>query len=112
MVTAEKAKVPNITRHEIEEFLELDKRRKELEREARQLKARQDRIEADLLVFTRAKSKKPGSAVTRSGFTLSIFEGRPYVNWKNEFVDVAGNDKAELLIKAAKGREKIQVTPN
>jgi len=97
-----------VFRKDIVEFLDLEERRKTLEREARQLGKQSGEIADRLLAYARAHGGK-GQSIVRSGYVLAVVIGRGSVPWKQEFVRVAGLDAAEALIAAAPPVEKLSV---
>ncbi len=102
------SKTPFITKHDIEEYLELEERRKGLNREAAQVAKQAEAIEQKLEEFVRATGGKEKS-VSRSGFVLAIKTAKGTVGWKAEYVKVKGNEAAEQLMAAAPPREFFSV---
>ncbi|MGC4004663.1 MAG: hypothetical protein QM811_16715 [Pirellulales bacterium] len=103
-----KSEVPHVTVKEIQKYLGLDEQRKQLNRESAALKKQADAIEADIEKFIRANGGKELS-VTRSGYRLAILTAAGSVAWKDEFVKLAGNERAEELRAAAPPREFLSV---
>jgi seryl-tRNA synthetase len=102
------AKVPHVTKNDIEEYLRLDEERKSLNRQAKDLEKLQDVIEKKLDEFVRANGGKTKS-VSRSGFVLALLTRKTAPKWKEEFIRVAGPEEAERLAKQAPDREYLTV---
>lgn len=91
----------------LERWHELDSRRKELEREARQLVAERDLLSTDLQASLEAMGK---DQCTRGAYRVSLVEGRAVVAWKDEFVRRLGAElAAKLAQEAVPGPKRIQV---
>jgi len=106
--TADAPKTPFITRHDIEEYLELEERRKGLNRESAQIAKQAEVIEQKLEAFVRANGGKEKS-LSRSGYVLAIKTCKGSPAWKVEFVKVAGIAASEQLIASAPTRESLTV---
>jgi hypothetical protein len=95
-----------VTKTEIEEYLELEQERKELERKARTIARRTSALAAHFTEEVEASGK---TAITRSGYRLSLVDGRAYVSWKDEFVRECGALKADEILQAAPVKKKLDV---
>lgn len=97
-----------LTKKEIEAYLDLHERRKALQRQARDLDKQAELIEEKLMEYVAAEGGAERS-VRSCGFVLAIQTARGSVSWKQEFIAVAGEKKAESLIAAAPPRDVLSV---
>lgn len=86
------------TEETFREWVERDERRKDLEREARQLKTENDLITDDLFQSLKAADK---TTVVRGKYRGELTKRSGTVSWKQEFIRSAGAVKADALAKAA-----------
>ena len=91
-----KAKVPHITKDDIERYLQLEEERRELNRLAKAKGDLAAEIEEKIEAFARANG---GSDLTveRSGFILAIKTKAGTVAWKHEFIKLTSEEEAERL---------------
>lgn len=101
-------KAPYITAPEIKEFLDLEDRRRALNRQAEDLEKQAKPLKEKLLEFVRIEGGKAKS-VERSGFVLAIKMVKSSPSWKPEFIRVAGQEEADKLIAEAPPREQLSV---
>jgi hypothetical protein len=106
---AKASKAPHVTKVDIEQYLELDARRRALMREASDIAKQQAEVADKLSEFVAAHGGRERSC-TRSGYVLAIITKPGSVSWKPEFIRVAGEAAAEALIAAAPPREALTVT--
>ena len=104
MATA--AKTESITKDQIEEFVKLEEERKALEQKARALGKRTSALADHFKAHLEAKKK---TAITRSGYRITLVDGRPSVAWKDEFIKVAGPLAADDLLKSAPVSKRVDV---
>jgi len=97
-----------ILKADIEQFLKLRDRRRELERRAKALEKDAKKLEERLAAHVRKHGGK-ARTVVRSGFVLSLADKPGSVQWKTHFIEQAGHDAAEALIEAAETREVLTV---
>lgn len=102
--------VPYVTKAMIQEYLDLEERRKALNREATDLGKRASAIAEKLEAYVTAKGGKERSVV-RSGYRLSIKLANGFVPWKQEFIRVAGQEEANRLTRECPKREVLAVDP-
>ena len=103
---AAKRSLRAFTEDALREWLERDGRRKDLEREARQLAAENKLVADDLL----AAMKEAGKNQLRRGPILATIDtSHGSVSWKDAFVRVAGAEAATELQAQAPTRESISI---
>jgi hypothetical protein len=107
MAKAANPKPPRVTIAEVEEFLSLEAERKELNRQAAVLAKRTTKL-ADAM-FRLVKLNK-GKPVTKGKHILAITTKNGRVQWKEEFVNVAGLEKALELSNNVPQVEALTVT--
>lgn len=87
-------------------WLDRDARRKELQREARQLQAENDVVAEDLLALFRAD----GKSSCRRGNCVAEIEVKPgTVSWKDEFLRAVGSEAATAIAAAVPSRESVKI---
>lgn len=93
-----------LNKEDLQEWRDLESRRKLLEREAKTLKDKADQIAEK---FEAELTKSGKQSIIRHGFTLAWVAGRATVQWAAEYLRELGPDKAnELKVKAAETAEK------
>lgn len=97
----------NITPADCQKWIDLEARRLELEREARKAESDRDLLSKQFQAYL---DEMGATSLKRGKFDIAIVDGRPSVAWKDEFVKVAGAEKASALSASATGKKKIQVT--
>jgi len=90
----------------LREWVENDRRRKDLEKEARQLKEQNDLVAKDLLAALQAAGK---AEITRGAFRAQIIDGRAYPSWKEEFIRRNGADEAAKIAAAQVAPKKVEI---
>jgi hypothetical protein len=112
METAVDAKVSDkhLTREELEEYVAVDRERKELERRASALKKRQDLLKTRFLAVIGAKGDTAIS-YKRCGFIVMVKEGNRYPSWADEFLRVAGVDAVEEVKRRTEPAKVLVVEP-
>lgn len=100
-------KLQSVTLQELERFAELEERRKQADREARNLGKEIAQLRRKFEAAMQADGKQ---AATRYGFRLVFVEGRPRVAWKDEFIRIAGSESADQLMADAPRPAKLEVT--
>lgn len=103
-----KTPAPLVTAEDIKAYLDLDEKRKALQRETRALEKLQQPYADKIKRFIRAKEPKSLSA-TRCGYRLSIKLSKAAPQWKHEYIAVQGVEAAEALIAQQPERESLQV---
>ena len=95
-----------ITAMKLERWFELNKKRQELEREARALEKEKDLLsvefEADLIAADK-------DSLVRGKYRVALIDGRPTVAWKDEFVRGLGAEAANLLVQSAPVKKRVVV---
>lgn len=94
------------TEQALREWVERDERRRDLEREARQLAAENELIAKDLHAALKAAGK---TDLQRGGFGAEIEVTRGTVPWRDEFLRVAGSAAAKELADAAPSKERVKI---
>jgi hypothetical protein len=102
MATKEKAKRPS--RERLAQYFAWDEERLALGRQAKDIKNLQGEIEEQVLEYVRDNGG-PERCTIVCGYRLSIDLKRENVDWKTEFMRVAGQEAAENLIAAAEKKE-------
>lgn len=98
-----------ITRTDLARFLEMDRQRRELNRQAYLIAKQMAGLEADLVAWVTAKAPGKSRTVDRSGYRLSIVSKPGSVSWKAAFVEACGDAAAEQLAAAAPPRDVLVV---
>ena len=98
------------TKKELDRWVELEEQRLALARQTKDIVALQEEIEAKALDHVREHGG-PERVSMCCGFRLEITLARKSVQWKPEFIKVAGMEKAEELIAAAGTREALKIEP-
>jgi hypothetical protein len=98
------------TRAELERYFELDQQRLALQRQAKDLEKLQEELRQRFLLHVR-ETAGPERALTRCGYRLAINQVNGRVEWKTEFMRVAGVEAAEELIEAAPKVDKLVIEP-
>jgi uncharacterized caspase-like protein len=104
----EKEKAPYVTRADIEEFLELEEERKSLNRQADDLARKAAPLKDKLSQFV-AFAAGPSKSIERSGYVLAMLTRAGRVDWKSEFIHVAGETEAERLVRECPKSEFLSV---
>lgn len=99
-----------LTRAEINEYRRLHEEAKSLRRQASDLLKQAEPLQDRFLAYVRANGGKE-RFVRTCGFVLSILLKRAAVQWKPEYIRVAGPEAAEELVQKAEQREELSVEP-
>jgi len=104
-----KANTMALNKADLEQWQDLESRRKTLEREAKTLKDKADQLAEK---FNAELTKSGKQSIVRHGFTLAWVAGRATVQWAAEYLRELGSEKAnELKLKAAESAEqKLSIT--
>ena len=94
------------TEQALREWVERDERRKDLEREARQLDAENKLVAADLLAVLKAAGQ---AKITRGEFTAEQDKAKGSVSWKDAFIRAQGADAAIKLAAAAPEKDVVKI---
>ncbi len=107
---AKAARMLKLTRDELADYGQALKRRAELQAELAGLKSKIDQLETCVLLDLVAQNK---ASATRYGWTFLVERANKSVAWKEEFIRVAGAEKAVQLALEGKGqgKAKLSVTP-
>jgi len=103
-----KAAPVKISRKDVERYVELEAERKELSRRSADLKKTQDEIGQRLTAYLKAEAGKVGAAV-KFGYRLALKARQIAVQWKKEFIRVAGQDEADRLSADAGTSHSLEV---
>src|SRR5262245_20551523 len=98
MLVMAREKAPHVTRADIEEFLRLEEERKSLNRQAADLERQAAPLKTKLSQFVELEAGKSKS-IERSGYVLAFKTRAGRVEWKSEFIAVAGTEAAERLVR-------------
>lgn len=96
-----------VTREELWRFLELETKRKEVDRQSRNLAREISQLKTHFEQCMRDDDKE---SVVRYGFRLTFVDGRPKVSWKDEFIRVAGAEAADDVLADAPRPPKLEVS--
>lgn len=108
--TKTKATKPKPTKAELDRWAELEAQRLDLARKAKNISAEQEEIEKKCLAYAQSESGKARPAVVScSGYQLELIAKRASVQWKNEYIRVAGSDAAAELTAAAETKDAIKI---
>lgn len=99
-----------LTKAEIDRYFALENERLRVAREAKDIKAQQDAIYDKMFEAVLAKGGEARTLVT-CGYRLAINQKNGTVEWKKEFVRLAGSEAAEALISAAPKKDELHVEP-
>ncbi|MDX1963916.1 MAG: hypothetical protein SFX18_12240 [Pirellulales bacterium] len=99
-----------VTRAQIERYFKLEAKRKELQRQASDLGKQVEEIENELIEYVEQNGGEARS-VTTCGHVLAIVQKAGTVQWKPEFIRVAGQRAADQIIAAAPPRDAFSITP-
>ena len=95
-----------VTIKRVQEFIDLQNERRELDRKSRTIGNKMDSIRSDIRQLIEDNKGRP---VKKGKFTLSIEEKTGRVSWKQEFVDAMGVDAANKLSEQAKPVKQVVV---
>lgn len=95
-----------VTQDQLAEFVRLEKERKELESKARAIGKRTKTLHDHFLACLEGAGR---TSVLRSGYRLTITEGRASVSWKDAFIEFAGPLAADELQQKAPRSKKVDV---
>ena len=98
----------NIDAETLRAWHERDQRRKDLERQARQLKVENDQVAGEIKAALEEEDK---SEVRRGDFRARLVPGRPTVPWKEEFIRALGADAAAEVLAAAPVPLQLTIAP-
>lgn len=96
-----------MTAETLSRYWDLDERRRQLEREARQLKQELDILEAEISAALRAAGK---TQLRRGQYLAMLVDYRAAPRWKEEFIRLAGADKAVEIALNCPVVQRLQVT--
>lgn len=96
----------NLDAELLERYWRLDQRRRELERQARQLKAEADLLGRDIEAFLEQSGRQQ---LRRGDYLARWVETRAPVAWKQEFIRIAGAEEAIRLSLAAPWVRRLEV---
>jgi len=98
------------TAAEINKYLELQERRKNLEREARSIYKAESSIGEKIEAYTTSQLAKTGNeSTTLAGFTLMFVDGRVSPAWKREYIDALGEDAANAVVARTPASQSLVV---
>lgn len=101
-------KSPRVTRPYLDGYMTLDAKRKALQRQAKDIGKQLAEIEDRLIAYVHERGGE-ARCVTQSGYRLAITIGNGSVSWKEAYIKVAGQKKAEKLIAATETKETLEV---
>lgn len=105
---SEPARPATPTADELAEYLRLADRRKELEREARQVKSAEDRLLAKIEAYAAPRLAQRPSTIL-AGYVLSFTEGGKYPAWKQEFIAALGEPAAQEVVERTPAKRNLSV---
>lgn len=88
-----------LKKSELTRYLKLDERRLKLNRQAKALEREMELIEPKIYEAVRTQGTK--GVLSKWGYNLMIKLLRSAVKWKDEFIRLAGAEKAQTLSDAA-----------
>lgn len=95
-----------ITAEQLAEYVDLEQRRKELDRQSRAL-AKQQGILANH--FQAALEKAGQKSTARGSYRVALIEGKGTVAWKEELIKQIGPLKVAEIAEAAPTKTRVQV---
>lgn len=95
-----------ITAKSLAHYVELDEERKGLEREARNI---QKEIELIGDEFREELKRRKVNSVKEGSYQVQLVDGRASVSWKDEFIRIAGSERAIEIQDAAPIPKRLQV---
>ena len=96
-----------VTIKRIDQYLELQAERKELNRKARLIESQMSSMMSD---FRAAIDKNKGKPLAKGNYVLSLQTKAGRVSWKDAYISVAGIKQAEKLTQAAEPVEYVQIS--
>lgn len=97
-----------ITAEQCRKYLDLQERRRTLQREADALERDAKAIEKELIGYLDGKGKTTADVACRA-YRLVLTEGAAAVSWKDEFIRVTSPAEAERVLTGAPKRRKLNV---
>lgn len=97
-----------LSREELERYAELQEKRLQLTREADALEKEAKLLKPKILAYIKQCASK-SLAVSRWGFRLAIKLVQGQVKWQDEFIRLAGGERAAELKNAAPQQERLEV---
>lgn len=94
-----KVTAPEVSEEEIATFLAIEKKRLKAQREAGDFEKQNKKTKEKLKAFVEARGGSDRTT-THYGYVLSLIEKAGTVPWKEEFILVAGQEKAEQLVSS------------
>ena len=107
----ETAKAPRVTKEDIERYLQLEKDRLDLNRQARDKGRLAEELEKKLWAWVEAHGGASKCRTHTAGFIVAIKTKAGQVSWADEFVRIAGEAEAQRLRAEAPRKEFLTVEP-
>lgn len=104
------AKGPHLVKSEIEEYLDLEERRLNLQREAADLEKLAKVLKSKIWLYCEAEGGSDRTCV-RSGYVISLKSKAGSPSWKEEFLRVAGPVEAARIVAETPKRDYLTVEP-
>ena len=98
-----------LTKKFLEEYFELDERRKALGRQADDIRKQQNEIEETVSLYIDANCSGKTRRVDTCGFELSIEQKPKSPSWKSLFAKLAGKAKVDAAVAAAGTTDKVTI---
>lgn len=105
---AKEAEALVITKAEIKRYQEINAKRLDLSRQAAALEKQEKVLKARMKLYVEQNGGKAKSC-TIHGFVLALIKKAGFIAWKQEFINVAGEDAAAAI--AAPEYDSLTVTP-
>jgi len=99
-----------LTQPEIERFVELDKKRKELQRQADAFEREAKPLKEKIVAYVEEKGGSDRTTV-HCGYVLQLVQAAGRVDWKGEFTLVVGAERVAQLMSACPPTYRLQVEP-
>jgi hypothetical protein len=98
------------SRERLDEWAKLEAERLRVQREAKDIRAKQQAIEEEAFAYAEANADATRVVVCH-GYRLKLEEKRASVKWKDEFVRVASHEEAETIIASQETWEELEIVP-
>jgi len=99
-----------LTKEEIEQWRDLDERRKAADRTKRALEKEQEPLDEKIAAYIRDKGGSDRTTV-HFGYVLAFGQRQSQPSWLTEFIKLKSVEEAERLKKAAPMKDYVVVTP-
>ena len=95
---------------QVKRLLALEEKRKKLQRQIDAIKSEERVLKTDLISFIKKKVGRKKRVITIGKFVLSVVKVKKRVQWKSEFVRLAGAEAAQKIAEATPSVEALKVS--